>query len=92
VIVRIATEGQYELDDGHAAKLNELDNAAVDAVEAGNADTFRDVFGQMIELVRANGSAVNDDDIATSDVIIPPSDLSFEEAAEEFSGDGLIPG
>jgi hypothetical protein len=25
-------------------------------------------------------------------VIIPPSDLSFEEAAEEFSGDGLIPG
>jgi hypothetical protein len=92
VIVRIATEGQYEVDDGLAAKLNELDNAAVDAVEAGNEETFRDIFGQMIELVRANGTDVNDDDIETSDVIIPPSDLSFEEAAEEFSGDGLIPG
>jgi hypothetical protein len=92
VIVRIATEGQYSLDDGHAAKLNELDNAAVDAVEAGNEDTFRDVFGQMIELVRSNGTAVDDDDIETSDVIIPPSDLSFAEATEEFSGDGLIPG
>jgi len=92
VIVRIATEGQYEVDDGLAAKLNELDNAAVDAVEAGNEETFRDIFGQMIELVRANGTDVNDDDIETSDVIIPPSDLSFEEAAEEFSGEGLIPG
>jgi hypothetical protein len=92
VIVRIATEGQYEVDDGLAEKLNELDNAAVEAIVAGNEDTFRDVFGQMIELVRANGTAVDDDDIETSDVIIPPSDLSFEEAAEEFSGDGLIPG
>ena len=92
MIVRIATEGQYEVDDGLAEKLNELDNAAVEAIDAGNEDTFRDVFGQMIELVRANGTAVDDDDIETSDVIIPPSDLSFEEAAEEFSGDGLIPG
>jgi hypothetical protein len=92
VIVRIATEGQYEVDDGLAEKLNELDNAAVEAIDAGNEDTFRDVFGQMIELVRSNGTAVDDDDIETSDVIIPPSDLSFEEAAEEFSGDGLIPG
>jgi hypothetical protein len=92
VIVRIATEGQYELDDGHAAKLNELDNAAVDAVEAGNEDTFREVFDQMIELVRSNGKAVDEDDLFGSDVIIPPADLSFAEAAEEFSGEGLIPG
>jgi hypothetical protein len=92
VIVRIATEGQYELDDGHAAKLNELDNAAADAVEAGNEDTFREVFDQMIELVRSKGKPVDDDDLFGSDVIIPPADLSFEEAAEEFSGEGLIPG
>jgi hypothetical protein len=92
VIVRIATEGQYQLDDGHAEKLNELDNAAVAAVEAGNEAGFRDVFDQMVELVRANGTAVDEDEIETSDVIIPPSDLSFEEAAEEFSGEGLIPG
>ncbi len=92
MIVRIATEGQYELDDEHATKLNELDNAAVDAVDAGNEDTFRDVFGQMIDLVRDKGKPVDDDELFGSDVIIPPSDLSFEEAAEEFSGEGLIPG
>jgi hypothetical protein len=92
VIVRIATEGQYELSDDHASRLNELDNAAVDAVEAGNEETFREVFGQMIELVRQDGKPVDDDELEASDVIIPPADLSFEEAGEEFSGDGLIPG
>ena len=92
MIIRIATEGQYELSDDHAQKLNDLDNAAVAAVEAGNENTFRELFDQMIELVRENGTPVDDDDIETSDVIIPPSDLTFEEAGEEFSGEGLIPG
>jgi PspA-Associated protein len=92
VIVRIATEGQYELSDDHASRLNELDNAAVDAVDAGNEETFRDVFGQMIELVRKDGKRVDDDELEASDVIIPPPDLSFDEAGEEFSGDGMIPG
>ena len=92
MIVRIATEGQYRLSDDHAQKLNDLDNAAVDAVEAGNESTFRELFDQMIALVRDNGTAVDEDDIETSDVIIPPSDLTLEEAREEFSGEGLIPG
>jgi hypothetical protein len=92
VIVRIATEGQYRLDDEYAEKLNALDNAAVDAVEAGNEQTFREVFDQMIDLVRGKGTPLDDDDLDASDVIIPPSDLSFEEAGREFSGEGLIPG
>ena len=92
MIVRIATEGQYQLSDDHAQKLNDLDNAAVDAVEAGNENTFRELFDQMIGLVRENGTPLGEDDLEASDVIIPPSDLSFEEAGEEFSGEGLIPG
>jgi hypothetical protein len=92
VIVRIATEGQYELDDGLAGRLNELDNAIVDAVEAGNEDTFRELFGEMIELVRSDGRTVDHDELTQSDVILPPPDLTFAEASEDFSGEGLIPG
>ena len=92
MIVRIATEGQYRLDDEHAQRLNELDNAVVDAVEAGNEETFRQLFDEMLELVRSNGTEVGEDELDASDVIIPPSDLTLEEAAEEFSGEGLIPG
>ncbi|HVE69650.1 MAG TPA: hypothetical protein VNB64_13830 [Solirubrobacteraceae bacterium] len=92
MIVRIATEDQYRLDDEHAQRLNELDNAVVDAVEAGNEETFRQLFDEMLELVRSQGTLVDDDDLDASDVIIPPSDLTMEEAAKEFSGEGLIPG
>ncbi len=92
MVVRIATEGQYKLSDDHAQRLNDLDNAAVEAVVAGNETGFRQLFDQMIELVRTDGTPLDDDDLTPSDVIVPPSDLSFDEAAEEFSGEGLIPG
>jgi len=92
VIVRIATEDQYELSDDHATRLNELDNAIVDAVDAGNEDTFRQLFDEMLGLIRRDGRPLDDDDLRDSEVIVPPPDLSFEEAGREFSGEGLIPG
>jgi hypothetical protein len=92
VIVRISTEDQYELDDAHAERLNQLDNAIVDAVDAGNETTFRELFDEMLALVRDKGASLADDDLRDSEVILPPPDLTFDEAGEEFSGEGLIPG
>jgi hypothetical protein len=91
VIVRIATERQYRLPDGDAERLNDLDNEAVEAVEAGDEDRFHEVFEQMLDLVRSEGEPVPDDVLHESDVIMPPPDLSFVEAGENFTGEGLIP-
>jgi hypothetical protein len=91
VIVRIATESQYKLADEVVNKLNELDNAAVAAVESGDEPKFHELFDSMIKLVRDEGHALDDDELAQSDVIIPPADLTFAEAKAEFTGDGLIP-
>jgi hypothetical protein len=91
VIVRIATENQYELPDDDAERLNELDNAAVEAVEAGDEARFHETFEEMLEFVRTHGHALEEDDLEGSDVILPPPDLSFAEAAHEFTGEGLIP-
>jgi hypothetical protein len=91
VIVRIATEGQYRVPDGAAEKLNELDNAAVSAVDGDDEDGFHSTFEQMLELVRREGQPLGDDELEDSDVILPPPDLSFVEAAAEFTGEGLIP-
>jgi hypothetical protein len=91
VIVRIATEDQYRLPDDDAARLNELDNQAVAAVDAGDEARFHAVFEEMLALVRRDGSKLDDDDLEESDVILPPPDLSFDEARHEFTGDGLIP-
>ena len=91
VIVRISTEGQYEIPDDDADKLNELDNDAVAAVEAGDEERFHTLYESMLDFVRSEGSLVADDVLEESDVILPPPDLTFAEAGETFTGDGLIP-
>ena len=91
MIVRIATEDQYHLPDDDAQRLNELDNQVVQAVEAGDEDRFQELFEQMLVLVRSDGRRVDDDELVESDVILPPPDVTFEEAAEGFTGEGLIP-
>ena len=91
MIVRIATEGQYDFPDDDVDKLNELDNEVVEAVEAGDEERFQTAFASLLELVRSDGTPVSEDVLEESDVIIPPPDLTFAEAGHQFTGDGLIP-
>ena len=92
MIVRIATEGQYEIAERDVAGLNKLDNDAVSACEAAEERGFRSKYAQLLEFVRTRGEPVPDDDLRGSDLILPPPDVSLEEAQAEFSGEGLIPG
>jgi hypothetical protein len=92
VIIRISTEGQYALADGDVAGLNELDKAAVAACEDDDEAKFHETFVRLLEYVRSNGEPVPDDDMVGSDLILPPPDVTLEEAKQEFSGEGLIPG
>jgi PspA-Associated protein len=92
VIVRIATEGQYDVEDGAVAKLNELDNEAVAACDANDDVRFQAAFSKLLELVRTEGRPLEDEELEGSDLILPPPDVSLEEAKAEFSGEGLIPG
>jgi hypothetical protein len=91
VIVRVSGEGQFRLPDEDAGRLNELDNRAVAAVEQGDEDGFRELWTEMLELVASDGNALDDDELVESDVILPPRDVTFEEAKGEFTGEGLIP-
>jgi hypothetical protein len=91
MIVRIAGEGQFKIPDEDGERLNELDNRAVSAVESGDETGFRELWTQMLALVVADGNALPDEELVESDVILPPRDISFEEARGEFTGDGLIP-
>jgi hypothetical protein len=91
MIVRISGEGQYRLPDSDSGRLNELDNRAVSAVSEGDETGFRELWSQMLELVRTDGKQIDTDELVESDVIMPPRDVTFAEAKGEFSGDGLIP-
>lgn len=92
MIVRISSDRQYELSDGDVDRLNELDNEAVAAADASDETRFRELLGQMVELIRADGTPLEDDDLRGSDVILPPPDTTLAEARADFSGEGLIPG
>jgi hypothetical protein len=92
VIIRISTEGQYEVAEADVPGLNELDNAAVDACTAGDEASFRATYDRLLEYVRTQGRAVADDHLGGSDLILPPPDVTLEEAKTEFSGEGILPG
>ena len=62
-----------------------------DAAFVDGSHRFHEVFEQMLDLVRREGTPLGEDELEESDVILPPPDISFVEASEEFTGEGLIP-
>ena len=91
MIVRIATESQYEIEDALFDRLNALDNAAVEAVDAGDEERFRSTYEELLQLIRTEGTPVGEDDLVPSEVIFPPPDISLGEASKDFVGEGLLP-
>jgi PspAA-like protein len=84
-------EGQYDVDDEVAKGLNDLDDQAEQALEAGDEEQLRELLRRMAEQVRANGARLADDDLTPSEAIVPPDDLTLDEARQLFDGEGLIP-
>jgi hypothetical protein len=91
MIVRISGEDQYRFPDSESERLNELESAVVAVVEGGQKDGFAEAFRTLLDYVRTHGTPIASDELDASDLILPPSDLTFEEAGREFSGEGLIP-
>jgi hypothetical protein len=91
MIVRISGEDQYRLSDSDSARLNELENAVVATVDADDEGGFSAAFAELLNYVRNQGEVVADDEIESSDVILPPADITLHEAGKEFTGEGLIP-
>jgi len=91
MIVRLMHEGRFEVDEEVAKGLNDIDEQAGAAAERGDEDQLRELLRRMAEAVRANGARVPDEDLSASDAIIPPADLSLEEARLLFEDEGLIP-
>ena len=91
MIVRVLGEGQFEVDDEVAKGLNDLDDQAERALEAGDESQLSELLIRMAEAVRTNGTRLPEEDLSPSEAIIPPEDLSLEEARRLFEDEGLIP-
>jgi hypothetical protein len=88
MIARLMNEGQYRIDESVHERLNEIDERAVKALQDGNEE---ELLQRMWDLVQAEGERVPDDELAPSELVIPPPDLTLEETRKLFSDDGLIP-
>ena len=92
MIVRISSEGQYNLPGSFIDQLNDIDNELVGAVEAEDQAAFEVLLKRMLDLVREHGSPLPVDELVESDLILPEPDLTLREAEELFVGEGLLPG
>lgn len=91
MIVRIFSDGQYRIPEDAQPRLHELDIQTVNAIDAGDEDAFKSSYSALVELIHSAGERLADDDLEPSDLMLPPSDITLEEAREEFTGEGLIP-
>ena len=91
MIVRLMGEGQYRIDESLAERLNELDTEAMGALERGDEAALGSLLTRMADAVRESGERLADADLSPSDAIVPPPDLSLDEARQLFTEEGLIP-
>ena len=91
MIVRLLGEGQFRVDDSLLARLNDLDGQIEKAVADGDERALWSGLQALAETVRDNGEKLADDDLSPSDAIVPPEDLSLEEAKELMQDEGFIP-
>ncbi|VVB71801.1 Uncharacterised protein [uncultured archaeon] len=90
MIIRILGEGQFRLDDRLVGELNRIDNRIVDHVQKGDNIAYKKELSKLISIIREKGEALDPMEIVPSGIIVPPSDLSLEEARQVFCGEGLI--
>lgn len=85
MIIRISTEGQYELRGEALARLDDMDDHMLDAISQSDAEAFHKAFATVLGLVRSEGTRLPDASLCESDLILPPPDITLEEAQDLFT-------
>lgn len=93
-IIRVLGQGQFSVDSETLRKLNSIDNSIVRKLETENLtdQEFKLKMEQLEEIVTKKGKLLDPKVIVSSDIILPGSDLTIEEANKFFHGEGIIPG
>jgi hypothetical protein len=92
-IVRIMGQGQFTVDNTTLKRLNEIDDSIVQLVSTERSDDneFRKRLTELTSVVESKGHPLDPKEIIQSDIILPSTDLSIDEAKRLFKGEGVIP-
>ncbi len=92
MIVRILTQGQYDVPDDELVDLNDVDEGIVEAVQTGDREAFAAALDRLLSAVVAAGSPVPLDSLVPSDLVLPAPDSTLDEVRALLGDEGLIPG
>ncbi|HEX4833724.1 MAG TPA: hypothetical protein VH478_21820 [Trebonia sp.] len=79
MIVRIVGEGQFEIGESAAARLEELDDELDAAVQAKDDAKFKAALSASVEVVRSGGTPLPAESLQAADIILPASDADMDE-------------
>ena len=80
MIVRITSENQYRVDDSHMAAIAKLDDELLEAIHKDDHAHFHSLLNQLLTLIQQHGQQVPDDELVSSDLIVPAPDMTLAEA------------
>lgn len=83
MIIRILSEGQYEVDGSRLKQIQALDEELMDAMVKHDQKTFHRVFEEIVNIVRS-GTPLDSSQLVESDLILPAADISMKEAQKLF--------
>lgn len=84
MIIRIMTEGQYEVTGALLDELDREDNKLLDVIASGDEEGFRRELENVLAIVR-RGRLLADDELHESDLILPAPDTELNEALHLFA-------
>lgn len=93
-VVRIMGKGQFKVNEETIRDINKVDNTIVEILQNENkADNqeFKTKIANLVQTIISKGQRLDDKELVESDVIVPDSDISLEEAKKVFRGEGIIP-
>lgn len=89
MIVRIMGEGQFQVPDEVVERLNEFDDALEAALQDEQA--FPAALAALLGAVRESGEQLADDELVSSDVVLPAAEATVAEVKALLTDEGLIP-
>jgi hypothetical protein len=93
-IVRIMGQGQFRINGDTVKTINEIDDAIVQILQnESKADDqeYRTKVAEIVQTIKSKGQKLQDKELIESDIIVPDTDISIDEAKKVFQGEGIIP-
>jgi hypothetical protein len=91
-IVRVMGHGQFKVGSRTAKQISRIDNELIKIIELRmeGENRYSRILLDVLGLVKRDGIPLEHNEIIQSDIIVPGSDISIEEAKNFFAGKNLL--